>query len=636
MDYLSKLNLLKKKLLWIPYKLIFIISGIITTIWFLVRVIPKPSRATYPCMRVTTPIMSSFILYIISITTSVFAFKRIKRNVLKYKYRIAAMFLFLVCFTITFSILQNNNFSLARSLNILDSEFPIPSNEPVGDAKGLYPGRVVWIHDENATNEDFNPVASSGNFWFDDKNVNLSVIQNMMATAITTFADNSDLKTAWSAIFKSFNNAHGNGETDYSSGEKIAIKINLTNQGWNNEARMDATPQAVLALLQELIDIVGVSQTDITIGDPYREFRSEYYDLCSNFYPDVNYVGGFANEGIQQTIPSADEVLVFSDPNKDNKSTLPQYYLDAKYFINMACLKTHDVAGITLVAKNHQGSYLPGDGDPGNQSAMAMHYCLMKESRGSGKYRSLVDYMGHKETGGKTLIYIIDGIWGGENWEGNIKKFKSDPFNNDYPNTIIVSQDPVAIESVGFDILFCEYDTDNSSSKYPLDYKEEIADYLQQCASSDYWPDDITYDPENDGTPLESLGVLEHWDNSTSRQYSRNMGSGNGIELIYLNLSINSVYENINNKQINIAFPNPFSTYTRIKIPADINSGYSLKIFSVNGQLVKQFTNMNSKEIIWNGDGLAGNLLSTGIYIFFIEDLSGQNNYTGKLYIEKR
>jgi len=35
----------------IPYKAIFFIMGIVSTIWFLVRVIPKPSRATYLCMK---------------------------------------------------------------------------------------------------------------------------------------------------------------------------------------------------------------------------------------------------------------------------------------------------------------------------------------------------------------------------------------------------------------------------------------------------------------------------------------------------------------------------------------------------------------------------------------------------------
>ncbi len=43
----------------------FILTGIASTVWFLIRVIPKPSRATYPCMRAAAPIMSGFVIYIL-------------------------------------------------------------------------------------------------------------------------------------------------------------------------------------------------------------------------------------------------------------------------------------------------------------------------------------------------------------------------------------------------------------------------------------------------------------------------------------------------------------------------------------------------------------------------------------------
>jgi hypothetical protein len=45
-------------------------------------------------------------------------------------------------------------------------------------------------------------------------------------------------------------------------------------------------------------------------------------------------------------------------------------------------------------------------------------------------------------------------------------------------------------------------------------------------------PSGTTYDPEGDGTLLASLGVHEHWNNPVDRQYSRNLGTGDGIELV--------------------------------------------------------------------------------------------------------
>ena len=143
--------------------------------------------------------------------------------------------------------------------------------------------------------------------------------------------------------------------------------------------------------------------------------------------------------------------------------------------------------------------------------------------------------MGHEETGGKEFLYIIDGIWGGEDWNGWIKKFKSDPFNYDYPNSVLIGQDPVALESVCFDILFEECLRDRTKASFPITLKDEITDYLLQCASPDYWPDEIIYDPEGDGSAMGSLGVFEHWNNASDRKYSRNLGTGEGIELIYTN-----------------------------------------------------------------------------------------------------
>ena len=47
-------------------KIVFVALGISSTIWFLIRVIPKPQRAFYPCMRAAAPLMSTFVIYIIT------------------------------------------------------------------------------------------------------------------------------------------------------------------------------------------------------------------------------------------------------------------------------------------------------------------------------------------------------------------------------------------------------------------------------------------------------------------------------------------------------------------------------------------------------------------------------------------
>ena len=46
-------------------KIFLPIVGLVALIWFLVRVIPKPSRLLYPCQRVATPIATGFIAWVI-------------------------------------------------------------------------------------------------------------------------------------------------------------------------------------------------------------------------------------------------------------------------------------------------------------------------------------------------------------------------------------------------------------------------------------------------------------------------------------------------------------------------------------------------------------------------------------------
>jgi len=199
--------------------------------------------------------------------------------------------------------------------------------------------------------------------------------------------------------------------------------------------------------------------------------------------------------------------------------------------INFALLKSHALGGVTLCAKNHYGSLyrkpitegylnlhadLPGDdGDSGSQP-------------GTGYYRPLVDLMGHRDLGGKTVLYLIDGLFGGDNWDSVPSRWSMPPFNDDWPSSLFVSQDPVAIDSVGYDFVLQQW-----PDRINLPEMEGGADdYLIEAALADNPPSGTFYDPEGDGTNMVSLGVHEHWNNAIDKQYSRNLGATEGIELV--------------------------------------------------------------------------------------------------------
>lgn len=145
---------------------------------------------------------------------------------------------------------------------------------------------------------------------------------------------------------------------------------------------------------------------------------------------------------------------------------------------------------------------------------------------GTPKYMTFVDFMGHKDLGGKTLLWLIDGLYGCKNVGGEPGPlWTMEPFNGQWPCSLIGSLDQVAIDMVGIDLL---------TSQFPDMPDADYSDmYLIEAAQAGNAPSGTAYDPEGDGTPLKSLGVAEHWNNATDRQYSRNLGKEEGIELVY-------------------------------------------------------------------------------------------------------
>lgn len=237
-----------------------------------------------------------------------------------------------------------------------------------------------------------------------------------------------------------------------------------------------------------------------------------------------------------------DTLLFYSD--KKIKDKLYDVIENADYMINVASLKPHGSAGVSLTAKNHFGSQA-------RRGASHLHYSSIAptwetsprevgnpSNGGYKKYRVMVDLLGSRYLGQNTMLYIVDGLFGGgaDETKGPVKYFMA-PFNNDWSNSIFSSQDEVALESVCFDFLRSEWDGKNIHNKANnvcewAPNMPGVDDYLHQSADSKNWPVGIVYDPDNSGKPLGSLGVHEHWNNPADKQYSGNLGVKNGISLV--------------------------------------------------------------------------------------------------------
>jgi hypothetical protein len=276
-------------------------------------------------------------------------------------------------------------------------------------------------------------------------------------------------RQAWAALFRHFNQSRKLGAAGYRPGEKVAIKLNQNQDRlgrWSKGQGMPS-PHLVYALVYELIKVVGVPGKDIVLYDASR------------------YIG----DPIYQKIWAS------------------------------ALLRGHTMFGVTLTAKNHFGSvYFP---QHGGWTPAPLHEAGAR-SRPMGSYNCLVDLIGHRQLGGKTLLYLLDGLYPAEHQQGRVVRFLS--FGDNWAASLLLSQDPVAIDSVGLDFL--------RNEPRATQVRDNPDNYLHEAALAANPPSGTVYDPEKSGTRLASLGAHEHWNNATEKKYSRNLGKEDGIELV--------------------------------------------------------------------------------------------------------
>ena len=503
-------------------KICFPLLGLAALVWFLIRVVPKPSRMEYPCQQVAAPIALSFVAFISSTLVGVGTWKRVRNlwNARRVTLGLSVLLIGVLA-SGTLYVMSVDNSLMGQVIrkqidNGTDMGRFIPidaPNTPMGVAKGIHPGRVDWAYDPKAAAWD-----GKHGLYSDADNNSQTRVNDMLEGVIIALTNQKTIDKAWDELFRLFNYKKGKGAVSYKKGEKIAIKVNLNDNGGSNI--IDATPQSVYALLHQLIDIMQVPQNNITVYDAQRRGISAIYDYMQPLYPEVNYQnwGGF--------VP---DVVHYSSEITDKGSmSLARAAYEADYMINMALMKRHSEptdkwrdsagqTGITSTGKNQFGSL---------EKVPPLHFSIRDWSsfRGMGTYNCIVDLMAHERIGGNTLVYIVDAMYVNPKHNGHAVRFKRAPFNNGWTSSFLASNDQVAIESVVLDFIY---------SELPLPANAD--NFLHEAANIGNPPSGIAYA----GKKLVSLGVHEHWNNPEQRMYSRNLGTGKGIELYRVPLDEN-------------------------------------------------------------------------------------------------
>jgi hypothetical protein len=91
------------------FRFLYPLMGLVSLIWLLIRIIPKPSRAEYPCMKVAAPIASGFVFYIITLLAAIFSFKKARSFFRNSQYTLATIFILAGAAAGLFSFLQTDN-----------------------------------------------------------------------------------------------------------------------------------------------------------------------------------------------------------------------------------------------------------------------------------------------------------------------------------------------------------------------------------------------------------------------------------------------------------------------------------------------------------------------------------------------
>ena len=472
-------------------------------LWFLIRVLPKPSRATYPCQRAAFPLASGFVVWLTAVVVSSLAYCKANRLAERGRYLAAGLFVAVAAVLATFW--WSPSITGARA-DFVPSD---PPNSPMGVGKGIHPGRVVWVHDPNATK--WNGVTGH---WWDEQNLDQQAVDKMLSHALRNLTAEQNDAAAWDALFRHFNRTHGAGDVGYQPGEKIAIKINLNAEGYgaaySSNGRMPS-PQMIQSLLAQLFDQVHVSGSDVTIFDASRAIADPLYNrIHTNANPNFQRVRFVANTTVNGRIGAVADLahpIHFANasvaPANNATAYLPTCVTEAKYLIDMAPLSAHSMFGVTACGKNWFGSicwrtnanYFPWNG--GWTPSPLHNFGLRNNPMAS--YNPIVDLMGHPQLGGKTLLFLVDGLYGSDNAITAVLRFRS--FGTHWTASVLASQDPVAIDSVVVDILRNEPLMANNITGQGVD------NYLHEGAQAGSPPSGSFYDPGVTGLPSKFYRV---------------------------------------------------------------------------------------------------------------------------------
>ena len=229
------------------------IVGFAALVWFLLRVIPKPSRATYPCQRAAFPVASAFVLWLCGSVAGLCSVAGLRRFVHRYRWAAAG----LCALTLVAGGLWLAHSSAIAAAEIAPATTSSPSSVTsrsaslAASSRAASSGRAIPRPPTGPATST--PTPTSGG-WTATPTRHAWTPCSPPPCASSPAPPPT--RQAWKTIFTYYNaSTRGLQKTGYRPGEIVAVKVNLNNssaQGPDNI--VNVSPQVALAMVRQLVN----------------------------------------------------------------------------------------------------------------------------------------------------------------------------------------------------------------------------------------------------------------------------------------------------------------------------------------------------------------------------------------------
>jgi len=644
---MKKISLNQLSKLWLP------LIGLVSLIWFLIRVVPKPSRAFYPCQRAAFPFASAFILWIIGFFSSILLFKNARLKFAFNKYYTGAGLL-IAGLAIILSI---NNINTIAGENA--------GNSPQSTLELVDMNNNVPVEIDNLENT-VSIVKSDKSNAFDIEAAEIeTMVRNavQLAGGLDNLIDDGMVVVLKPNLVCTFNYADNNTVSEKANGmvtdyRLIQAVVNIVRE-LNPNGKIYLLEGSAIGTTTENMVTVGwnkVTGIDDFIG--IEQESGDWYEFDSELLSAVN-------------LP--DSISLYSDdlkPNGTREIYLNRIYFESDVLISIPVLKNHFVTGITGSVKNVGIGATPGKiyGNGESDDYPTQRWNGIDHNDINNLHKWIHDFYACRPVD----FAIIDGLQGNDrgpvadgysNFSQAQKNMKlilagKDPIAVDAVASLVMGHDPqkvnhlVHLHNSGFGnvnsalINVVGESVESVRTKFS-NYSAGLSSVFTKFKSDEYNPDSIVYTENSvivymtdtiDLSRMQLTYAHESFQKIRLRDFNRieintssSSASDSALTILYTDKYMNTLIKNyigtfVNPSSVNKAdnqnslllYPNPVRQSLNLEISNSFFGKYIISVLSMSGQILMQESFCKNTQT--KTSTIDCSKFDSGYYLFKIEN----------------